>query len=79
MPYKVAVKLNADTHKGSIIFPKSKIHNYGVITDMGCMAKEVYPELNIGDTVVCGNMIFNVIEGLCMLSVYDVIAKIENN
>lgn len=73
MPFKIAVEQHKETTYGGVILrPQDKINGYGTVKQMGVMAKKLFPELSIGDTVWCDYQSTCVVDGLNVISVFDV-------
>lgn len=78
--FKIAVEhVKESTFGNSILIrPKQKITQFGIIKDIGFMAKKSFPELEIGDTVVCDYDGARMVDGLCVISPFEIVCKVED-
>jgi hypothetical protein len=80
MPFKVAVKQKVEDKYNDFIYKaKETIHGYGEVVEIGVMAKKLFPELSVGDTVWCDYQSTCLVDGLNVISVFDIMVYKKEN
>jgi hypothetical protein len=80
MPFKVAVKQKVEDKYNDLIYKaKETILGYGEVVEIGYMAKNLFPDLSVGDTVWCDYQSTCVVDGLNVISAFDIMVYKKEN